>query len=80
MANGINANLARRWVLEVERQLDGVADTAVAKSFVAAHLPSADAALADIRIELRRGTTVINLSWPVTAAAECAGWIRELLR
>ena len=34
----------------------------------------------DIRIELRRGATCVNVTWPMAAAAQCAGWMRELLR
>jgi transposase len=34
----------------------------------------------DIRIELRRGATSITVTWPTDAAAECAAWMRELLR
>ena len=34
----------------------------------------------DIRIELRRGTTAIAVTWPSDAAAQCAAWMRELLR
>jgi hypothetical protein len=34
----------------------------------------------DIRIELRRGATSITVNWPAQAAAECAAWMRELLR
>ena len=85
MANGINANLARRWVLDLERRgevgaPDGVALSVVAKGFVAARMPDAQNVAADIRIELRRGATVINVSWPTDAASACAAWIRELLR
>jgi transposase len=85
MANGINANLARRWVLDVERRgdvgaPDRVGRNAVAKGFVAAQMPAAHNGPADIRIELRRGATVINVSWPSDAASTCAAWIRELLR
>ena len=47
MANGINANLARRWVLDLERRgdvgaPDGVGLSVVAKGFVAAHMPAAE--------------------------------------
>jgi len=42
--------------------------------------PTAPAAPADIRVELRRGPTSISVSWPCTAAPECAAWMRELLR
>jgi transposase len=41
---------------------------------------SAPSAAADIRIELRRGALAVNVSWPREAAAECAAWLRELLR
>ena len=34
----------------------------------------------DIQIELRRGATAMKITWPITAAADCAGWMRELLR
>lgn len=34
----------------------------------------------DIRIELRRGNTLISMTWPIDAASECAAWVRELLR
>lgn len=85
MANGVNANLARRWVLGAERHVPGqlatTCDSGVAPtSFVPLQLPPAQPAPEDIRIELRRGATVINVSWPSGAAAECAAWMRELLR
>ena len=34
----------------------------------------------DIQIELRRGATAMKITWPITAAADCAAWMRELLR
>ncbi|MGH7633197.1 MAG: IS66-like element accessory protein TnpA, partial [Gemmatimonadaceae bacterium] len=33
----------------------------------------------DIHIELRRGATALAIRWPVSAATECAVWLRELL-
>jgi len=89
MANGINSNLLRRWVREAE-QGHGCArpdalvatnsrSTATTPSFVPVPLP-AKCASADIRIELRRGATSIAVTWPTDAAAECAAWMRELLR
>lgn len=84
MANGVNANLARRWVVDVERRSGGAlaraAGCAVPTTFVPLQLPPVEAAPVDIRIELRRGTTVINVSWPCAAASECAAWIRAVLR
>jgi transposase-like protein len=89
MAHGVNANLLRRWVIDAEQRasangnsLQAVASGAAPSStpaFVA--LPLApSAAAADIRIELRRGATAITVTWPSSAAAECAAWMRELLR
>jgi len=34
---------------------------------------------ADIRIEWRRGGTAICVSWPVTAAPQCASWLLQCL-
>ena len=85
-ANGVNANLARRWVIEAARcasdatrlpaRASGVAQT---PAFVAVQLPCTQSA-PDIRIELRRGATAITVHWPSTEAAQCAAWMRELLR
>ena len=84
MANGVNANLVRRWVHDAEQrggaQLATFAGAVAPTTFVPLTLPPASPAPADIRIELRRGTTTINVSWPCAAAPECAAWIRELLR
>jgi transposase len=43
-------------------------------------LPDATAPVGEIRIDVRRGPTTITVAWPMAAAAECAGWILELLR
>jgi len=48
-------------------------------AFVPLALPPS-APLPDIRIELRRGVTAVKMTWPGTAASECAVWLRELLR
>ena len=87
MAHGVNANLARRWVNEAERRRSGTSAEVVTRgdestTFVPLQLPPPvrPAAAADIRIELRRGTTTISVSWPCAAAAECVAWMRELLR
>lgn len=84
MAHGVNANLARRWMLEAQRCSEvqsAPAEPAIAQpTFVPLRLPSAESAPADIRIELRRGATEITVAWPSSAASECAAWMRELLR
>lgn len=92
MAHGINANLLRRWVREAEmkarahalgksaaQQLQAPQREAL---FVPVSLPApaAPAPQPDIRIELQRGATAITVTWPASAASECATWLRELLR
>lgn len=55
-----------------------VQDKAAAPAFVA--LPMSSSAPADpIRIELIRGGATIRVHWPLSAAAQCAAWLRELL-
>ena len=56
---------------------------AVSQAFVALPLGPADSAPfapAEIRIELRRAGVSIGVAWPVSAAGQCAAWLRELLR
>lgn len=93
MADGVNANLLRRWVRAAEMRpgaglLDALPNALTAPdrrvaetpaAFIPMQLPAKTAA-ADIRIELRRGSTLISVAWPTEAAAECAAWMRELLR
>jgi transposase len=86
MASGVNANLARRWVVHAEQGANGggglvaaVGGVVHTPAFVPVQLPCAPPA-PDIRIELRRGATAISVNWPSAEAAHCAAWMRELLR
>jgi transposase-like protein len=95
MANGINANLVRRWVKEAEVELGAEIDQVSTASkprkacpapaptprFLPLPIPTpALPVAAEIRIEVQRGTTTIAVTWPASAASECAAWMRELLR
>jgi len=81
MARSINANLLRRWVREAEMpQTKALAKAVPSDSFVPLQLPEPVAPAPEIRIEVRRGATTITVAWPMAAAADCAGWMRELLR
>jgi transposase len=88
MSVGINANLLRRWVRDAESKPvkssessnTVVASAAAPSAFLAVQLPAPAAPTTDIRLELRRGPTTVVVTWPTTAAAECAAWMRELLR
>jgi transposase len=80
MSHGINANVVHHW-----RQLAREGRTKVApprSEFVPVSLAATAPPVADcdIRIELRRGATAMTIRWPVSAGAECAAWLRELLR
>lgn len=90
----LNDNLVQQWrrgrgasVLPAK----GTSTIEAGASFVALSLPAppqpAPTAPAaplprdkGIRIEIKRGGTTVSVSWPMTAAADCAAWLRELLR
>jgi transposase len=93
MAHGINANVVHRWRQLVREEHPGpVSQPGVALpvnvgGFVpvslpapSASVPSAPAPISELRIELQRGTTTVKVVWPLSAAAECAAWVREVLR
>lgn len=90
LANGINANLLRRWIEQggprlpsadsIETTVDMPRDQAKA-AFVPVQLDATPSSTAsDIRIELKRGATTVVVNWPSGAAAASAAWLREILR
>ena len=93
LAHGLNANMLRRWVVEVEHvsavAVGGQGAIAVSATtagdlpaFVAVQMPAlaAVAVPPDIHIELSRGSTTIVMRWPASQAGACAAWLREMLR
>ncbi|MDO8768966.1 MAG: transposase [Burkholderiaceae bacterium] len=84
MAHGLNANLVHKWRRRA-RPGSGLTSLPEPAHFIALPLAPTPAGPApppqsDIRIELRRATLAVNVTWPVTAAGECGAWLRELLR
>jgi transposase len=88
---GLNANLVHQWRRgRGFKAIQAVAPAAVSKrapEFVALSLPpppagpSAAAAPTEaIRVELKRGALGVNVIWPLSAAGDCAAWLRELLQ
>ena len=85
----LNDNLVHQW-----RRGRGVGTTKLAiplaqnaSEFVELSLPAPTpprvevaAASESIRIELKRGALGVNVLWPLSAAGDCAAWLRELLR
>lgn len=89
LRSGLNANLVHRWLREDGRSLDtGTANPAAVSAkpgaeFMPLQLPApavAGGASTDIRVELRRGTSTITVSWPLQGGRDCAAWLREWLR
>lgn len=84
LANGLNATMLRKWVVEAERGTSrnvSVEMPMQSGAFVPLTMPhDGGGGRNDIRIELQRGNVRITLEWPRDCAAECAAWMRELLR
>jgi transposase len=92
LANGLNANMVCKWVIEAEAA-ERVSDTqpvdpsrsqagpvsAPVAGFIPIPAPMGPLA-GNISVEINRGLTVVKVTWPTAAAAECAAWLRELVR
>lgn len=91
LANGLNANLARRWVTE-SAQCSDLRRSKPATTLAPAHTnpafipvqfesapPASAVRQADIRIELQHGATTVHIHWPMSGASQCAQWLREVL-
>lgn len=93
LANGLNANLVRHWVLESDPAHKS-ATRAASLPAMSAPSPQAQGASvspgfvplalnapsADIRIELRQGDQLITVYWPMAAAAQCLSALQDWLR
>lgn len=89
LANGLNANYLRRWVKEHREQAAGnaVEGSVVVSSYAkpAALVPvtvnePVVAEANEIRLDIRRGATAVQMAWPVTHAAMLGQWLKDLLR
>jgi len=88
LANGLNANMLRKWVAEADSNPQGATpvDHKLPANPVPAFVPLALAAPrspadgGDIRIEVRRAGTTVSICWPSTSGGTCAAWLRDLLR
>lgn len=93
LKHGLNANLVHRWrrLAQGAGKEAEVLAHAEPPAFMPLQLPpppppppvtveSPAQPAPDICIELHRGTTAVKVTWPTAAAAECATWLRELLR
>ena len=93
LANGLNANMLRKWVNEarlatpsqapVSMQVNVPLPMPPAPGFVALRLPEA-APRADllpcIHLEVQRAELTVKVTLPGALASECSAWLREWLR
>ena len=96
LANGINANLLRRWVTQAQggEAVDqgGPDDTAsvdddrqaafvqIAKAASSASPVMSPTSPPSVRIEVRRGELAVTLDWPLSHVSECAALLGTVLR
>lgn len=88
LANGLNANMLRRWVVQSSREGNSQLATMTkplrpiqaSADFIPVKLaPTASAQTSDIRIELQYTRGAMQIHWPLTASSQCAQWLREVL-
>lgn len=70
--HGLAANVVGRWVREHRARTE-------VHSFVPVQVTKPEASIGEIRIECARGHQRIMVTWPASAAKECAQWLREWL-
>ena len=86
LQHGINTNIVHRWIREhsqgtlVIQPQAFVPVTLSIEPEPVATKPVAVAATAEIRMELRRGTSSVTVMWPSELAGDCGAWLREWLR
>ena len=83
MANGVNANLLRNWVMrdgKARPTAPAAPSSPATREFIALPLAAAAEPAGDIRVEVRRGDATVTITWPASAASECAAWLRAWLR
>lgn len=88
MANGINANLLRRWITEAEggeaggreRLIEAMQPDRVEEPFVRIDPPAAPTGPDSFRIEVRRGELSVVIDWPLSHVAQCVTLLGAVLR
>jgi transposase len=77
MAHGINANIVHGWRKAARER---TAQPVAAPSFVPLTIATAPTVDRRIEVQVRRGAVSMTIAWPLSASAEMAAWMRELLR
>ena len=87
LAHGLNANMLRKWVIDAQHSEPRVLKAPMPEeeqqppspAFILLALP-APAVDGEIRVDVQRAGTSVNIVWPASAARECAAWLRDWLR
>jgi transposase len=86
LANGLNANLLRKWIKAANGALEpgklvtiGEEEPRLTTVPVRVATPVANRD-AEVRLDLRRGTLAIQLAWPAGEVEQLAALIKDLLR
>jgi len=84
LANGLNANMLRRWIREADERVPSSAhkDAAPAPAFVQLPMPqevppASVQVPSRISVEIRRGGTTVQAELPLDARS--SAWLREVL-
>lgn len=90
MAFAINANLVHKWRRLEQCAVVPTRSVATPAMPMQTFIPLVigappvplpiDTQPQEVRIELRGGAFAATVIWPMSANAECAGWLRKLLR
>jgi transposase len=80
LAHRINVTLVQKWRRQARgggvQRVDAIF---VPVAVVSVTAPTSAGTPALIQIEVRRGAVSARIQWPVSAAADCAAWMREWL-
>ncbi len=82
LANGLNANMLRKWVRDHRMGVGADVSPPDRERVRSAMVPArigANEVPAEIRVDVRRGGTTVQLAWPVDAVASLGRCLRELL-
>lgn len=84
LANGLNANYLRRWVrAQREESVPGKPTSDMIESSPTAMVPvtvATSTSPVEIRLDVRRGGTTVQMAWPLEAATSLGQCLRELLK
>jgi len=82
LANGLNTNMLRKWVRDHRAESgpdQANAELAAAPSAMVQLTVAPSVPPAEIRLDVRRGGTTVQMAWPVDAVASLGHCLRELL-